>query len=188
METTQLRIGYTDVILQDYGLSKGKLIISDDNYGYHFGYYWGAMGETNNLSKFLQKLNPGYFVGKLSPFTKGDIDVKKTMKAVRDWWKNESGIKWYQYLELQKELRTEFKNIEETCSSEENFVNKINDIDKNINTLLFDFKGEYKDFKSAIKGLQSEPWWFIEHEEHPQNKFLRLFLPKLQAKLKDINP
>ncbi len=38
MKTTTFRIGCTDVILQDYELSKGKLIISNDNYGYHFGY------------------------------------------------------------------------------------------------------------------------------------------------------
>jgi len=42
MET--IRIDTTDVILRDDAPGKGKIMISDDGWGYNFSYYWGAMG------------------------------------------------------------------------------------------------------------------------------------------------
>lgn len=187
MNTTQFRIGYTDVILNDYEIGKGKLIISDDNYGYNFAYYWGAMGDGYTLSTFLQKLNEGYFVGKLGTSSKGEIDMKKTMKSVREWWRTESGIKWYEYMDAQKELREVFKEIQNWYCDDRSFVDKMQNLTKDIDSVLFDRKGEYKYFKEALEGLESEPWYFIVYKEHEQNEWLRLFLPKLKNKLKELS-
>lgn len=184
MKTTQLRIDSTDVILNDFDLGQGKLIISNDGYGYNFAYYWGAMGNASTLKDFLLHINSDYFVEKLGPIEHGTIDMVATMKGVREWWKNESGISWYQEMDLQKDIRREFNFIQNTCYDDRHFVElmgKIKDSFYFPNTV-------YKtDFEEALDSLCSEPWNFIINAPHKQNVWLEKFFNKLQSKLKDIN-
>ena len=46
------RINSTDIILQDFNKGEGKIIISNDSFGYNFSYYWGAMGKNTILKAF----------------------------------------------------------------------------------------------------------------------------------------
>lgn len=171
METQILRIQSTDVILTDYEPGKGKIIISDDNYGYNFSYFWGAMGK-GTLKEFLCDIDTGYFTGKLGPHGNGDINMKKTMKAVRRWWKEDSGIAWYQFQEEQKDLRYELRQMEQDVDSEGGFIHAMSSLKDN--SLL---RSSYKksDFDFALDSLCSEPWYFIVNDEHRQNKWLSNF-------------
>jgi len=58
-----IRVGSADVMLQDFGKGKGKIVISDDRNNYTFSHIWNAMGE-NGLAEFLTKIDEDYFVGK----------------------------------------------------------------------------------------------------------------------------
>lgn len=181
MITQTLRIGSTDVILYDYEKNQGKIIISDDNFGYNFSYYWGSMG--SDLKQFLLDINTSYFVGKLGPIERGHIDMKATMKNVRHWWKTESGIAWYQNMDEQKDLRLEFSIIEKCCNDEQDFVHRMS----NISDAFYFPKTMFKsDFEDALEALSSEPWHHIECKEHKQNTWLKGFFTKLQNQLKTL--
>ena len=175
-----LRIETTDVILNDYELGKGKIIISDDDYGYNFSYYWGAMGQSA-LSDFLQDIDTGYFVGKLGPHSGGEISMDKTMKVVRKWWKEESGIRWYEFKEEQKELREKFNIIQQETCDQQDFVYLMNEL---VNEFYFPYSNYKNDFQSALDGLTTEPWHFIVLDEHKQNTWLSKFHLKLKDALK----
>lgn len=181
MNTQTLRIGSTDVVLYDYQKNQGKIIISDDNYGYNFSYYWGSMG--SDLKDFLLHINKSYFVGKLGPVERGSIDIKVTMKNVRHWWKTESGIAWYNEMELQKDLRREFKIIEQLCNDETDFVSRMQNI---TNAFYFPKTMFTTDFEDALIAIKSEPWHHLEYKEHKQNTWLNGFFVRLQDGLKSI--
>lgn len=167
MITTTLRIGATDVILTDYEPNQGKIIISNSP-NLNFSYYWGSMGGT--LKEFLLDINESYFINKLHPASHGDIDINKTMSAVRKWWKEESGIAWYQEMDLQKQLRDEFNIIQNHCDSEQYFVELMYKIPKAFYFPKTMFK---TDFEDALDALSYEPWNFIVHGEHREHKWLR---------------
>jgi len=95
MET--IRIGLTDVIFKDEGEGKGKIIVSNDDWGYNFSHYWGAMGDRN-LKQFVSEINTSYFVDKLSVRRNGDLDVKKTFTNIRKRIRealSEEGFGWH---------------------------------------------------------------------------------------------
>lgn len=177
MKTEMLRIGSADVILQDYEPGKGKIIISDDNSGYNFSYYWGAMGSP--FKDFLKSINTGYFVHKLGPIDRGPICMRKTMKAVRKFLRDESGLPWYKFMDEQKELREKLSEIEKECGSADGFINSMYDLKYLISYCTY----KKTEFDYAVDMLMSEPWHFIEHGEHPQNKWLADFHKKLKASI-----
>lgn len=178
METKQLRIGSTDVILTDYEIGQGKIIISDDNYGYNFSYYWGSMGSDLNI--FLKEINSSYFVNKLGPIERGGIDLKATMKNVRHYWKTECGISWYNYMDEQKTLRQELKIVETHSYDEQDFVRRMQSIDSAFYFRPSMFKS---DFQEAVEQISCEPWHHIVCKEHPQNTWLEKFFVKLKQTL-----
>lgn len=188
-----LNIDGTDVILQDYEFGKGKIIISDNQYDYNFSYHWGAMSDT--LKDFLLRINEDYFVKNLTTVTRGRFDSKTTMKNVRHWWKKESGIAWYEYKEEQKTLRQELRFIENICSDDQYFVERMGRIKdsfyfptpRNYNFTEHKFDICLKsDFELAIEALASEPWHHIVYKEPYENIWLSKFFPKLQKELKKI--
>lgn len=173
---TQLRIGTTDVILNDYEPGKGKIIISDDDFGYNFSYYWGSMGK-DSLKEFLSGVDIYYFVNKLGSHENGDIDMDKTMRAVRKFWKEDSGCKWYEFIEEQKELREKFNDLQKTCTSAHEFVDAMNNIDDNF---YFSALKPLNNFQCALQLIKNEPWHFIQYEQHKHNRWLTKFFPLLK--------
>lgn len=183
MKTENLRIGSTDVILMDYEPGAGKIIISNDGYGYNFSYYWGAMGKDTTLAQFICHISTDYFVGKLGPTERGDVDMKATMKNVREWWKNESGIRWYQEMELQKELREAFNRIQNDCCDDRYFVELMQSLEQNFHFPYSKFKS---DFEEAIIAMQCEPWNFLVYSDHKHNIWLSKFHAILKEELANL--
>lgn len=174
-----INIQGVDVVLIDYSLGCGKLIISHNDRNYNFSYQWGSMG--SDLKTFLLNINSSYFVGKLGTIENGSIDIKKTMANVRQWWKHESGIAWYQNMDEQKDLRRALNFIENSCYDESDFINRMSTID---NEFYFKPSMFKSDFQDAIEALSCEPWHHIVNKEHPANIWLEKFFIKLQTHLK----
>lgn len=176
------RIDYADVILQDFGNNKGKIIISDDDWGYNFSYYWGSMGK--NLIDFLLGLNSDYFCYKLGPSEKGPINVKKTMSNVRKEIRQE--LPWYECVEFQKDMRLELKLLESEVYDQNDFVESMYDFPKRLDYNLIDNEFRKRDIVDTIYSIfETEPWNFIVYEEHKQIKYLSNFFPKLKKTLNE---
>src|SRR5690606_32327286 len=120
------RIASTDVVMQDYGDSRGKIIISNDDFGYNLSYYWGSMGNGTDLTKFLLRAADDYLIGKLGQtHDQGDIDIKRTMASVRKFVKEETDWRWYYSPEMDKELRDTLNEIKEYSCDDRDFVDKM---------------------------------------------------------------
>jgi hypothetical protein len=173
------RIGTTDVILQDYEDGKGKIIISDDDFGYDFSYYWGAMGENTNLKKFITSINSDYFVNKLGPHSQGPIDSKRTMRNVRRFIREEMDLPWYKHLEFQKDMREKLNDFQNEIYTDYQFAEEWNSlVDYRLDYYLIEDRFDREEIESAFKGI-CEQWYFIEYETHPENVWLNNFHKKL---------
>jgi len=183
-----IRIGTTDVILQDYGDGKGKIIISDDDYGYNFSFYWGSMGKTmgkaSTLAQFLCEINSSYFVMKLGPSGDGPIDAKRTIRNIRKYIREEMCLEWYEHMEFQKDMRECLNDFEREIYSPEQFVNNWHSFaEYTLNYYLIDDKYDRKEMESNFTGI-CEPWYFIVTEERRENIWLDKFHKKLVRTLK----
>lgn len=177
-----LRIGSTDVILQDYEPGKGKIIISDDDYGYNFSYFWGAMGEGSNLRDFLCRINSSYFVGKLSCRTQGDFDAKKTFTNIRKYIREEMSyeLPWYKHMNFQKDMREHLRDWERDCVNEHDFVGCWNDFMKyTLDYYLIEDKYDREHVEKSFNGIE-EPWSFIAYKTPREHIWLENFHKKLQ--------
>jgi hypothetical protein len=179
--TKTLRISGTDVIMYDYEAGKGKIIISNDDFDYNLSYYWGSMGESYDLSKFIRKISTGYFVNKLGlRGDVGEINIKKTMVNVRKFIKNDADWKWYYDIDADKELRKELNIIQKYTSSTDEFIHRMMTLDIVYPT----FQGDVKiEFEALVEQLRSEPWFFIVKDEPPVNVWLKFFHPILVSHL-----
>lgn len=179
---TIIRIGTCDVVLQDYEPGKGKLILSDDDRDHNVSYYWGAMGEGYDLSKFIQKASTGYLVGKLGKRdSDGPIDMKKTMRNVRKFIREETDWRFYMDMEADKELRRELNEIQNDSYDQNHFIQLM----CNIKPLAWLQKSYYQsEWIDMIEQLKCEPWHFIETRSPDVNIWLNQFLPKLKTYLK----
>lgn len=181
-----IRIDYTDIILQELGDGKGKIIISNDDYGYNFSYYWGAMGKDTTIKQFIQQINSDYFVGKLSSGKKGPMDVRKTFVNLRASIKEDFQyeLKWYEHMEFQKDFREKLREFQQEVSCDHEFMQRINCFTDELDFYLIDDRGERERIEKLFKDIfsQSEPWNFIEYET-PREE---IFLKKLHAKLKKV--
>lgn len=178
------RIDYADVILQDYGDGKGKIIISDDNWGYNFSHYWGAMGK-DTLVDFLLGLDEGYFSHKLGPMEiRGSVDVKRTMARVRSSIREE--LPWYKHLEFQKELRSKLQDLQRNIYDDRSFVDLMERFADNLFYHDIDDRYEREEIESLMKSIFGcEPWNYLVYEEHREMIYLKKFLPKLKKYLKN---
>jgi hypothetical protein len=86
----------TEVILHNYRLGQGKIIISNP-YGNNHSYYWGAMGET--IQEFILGINESYFTQNLAGYP-DSFDAKKTIMRVRYYLRYECDLNWYENMEL----------------------------------------------------------------------------------------
>lgn len=182
-----LRIESADVILNDMGNGHGKIIISDDNWGYNFSYYWGAMG--NSLEDFLCKINTDYFIGKLGPHENGPVNPKKTITNIRKAL-NEylySSYPWYKYPEFSAEIRHELRRMSSRgFDSVDDFFYRMDDFIENLNYYLIDDKYDRESIESIMKdAINSELWYYIVYEPHREKLYLEQFHKKLKKAIKN---
>lgn len=176
------RIDEADIILEDLGEGKGKIIIAAA-YGYNFSYYWGSMGSS--LKEFLCSINVGYFINKLSdPNDNGVFDGKASVANIRKYIKDDLkyDLPFYKYMEAQKSLRELLKEAE-ACETQHEFVDAISNIPKSVDTISLN-RYDTKEFEEIIESLCSEPWNFISTKDSDKSIFLRRLFPKLQKELR----
>ena len=181
-----IRIENTDVIFQEFGDGKGKIIISNDDYGYNFSYYWGAMGKDTSLAQFVQSINSDYFINKLSSSRKGDFDAYSTFVNLRRYIQEcfEYELPWYDHMEFQKDYRKKLKEFQKTIASEKSFIDHITSFHNSLDYYLIKDSRERERVENLFRDIFSdcEPWHFTECEPHPET----IFLKKLHVKLKRV--
>lgn len=176
-----IRIDDTDIYLDDHGAGKGKITVTNYNFGC-FSYFWGSMGKS--LNDFLCGINDSYFASKLNGSSKDSVmDVPKTFAAIRKYIRKEIGLNWYEHREFQKQLREKLNQFQVSCEenpSHDFFVSTFWALF--INTIsYYGIYDEYErkriedDFKSI-----DEPWHFIVEKSSKEY----LFLTSLHKKIK----
>ena len=177
MKMKIVKIGYTDVMLDDYGSGRGKITISDGEMG-AYTYYWGSMGSP--LEEFICRTNSGYFSDKLAVERRvfsAKLSVSSIRKFIREELKHE--LPWYRYHSAQKEMREELKNLED-CHSERDFVEQCEGLPERLYCSDITLTEE-RDFKDTINSIFTcEPWHFIETVPSRQ----LVWLGELHVKLK----
>jgi len=183
----RIKIGTTDVILENLGDGAGKIIIADCEYDKNYSYYWGAMGKNTTIEKFLENITPSYFSNKLIGTRNGRvIDIASTFKEVRKHIRVELGLPWYKHLEFHKHMRQVLKEFQIICECQQSevfFVEQwdnyfITELDFSLITDRYDQQRLEKEFKGI-----SEVWYFIQKKDGPEIVWLEKFLEKLKAKL-----
>jgi len=170
-----IKIGETDIILDDKGDGRGKVTISGPD-KMNFSYEWGAMSGT--LRGFLLSINTHYFVKNLSDYDDQVFDGKSSIRNVRRYIKEDMSydLPWYEHMEDQKHLRKELKSIEK-CDDEYQFVDRMQSLTSSL------YKCEDK-FLEIVKALESEPWHFIGKVDSYRTVFIANVFNKLKKKLK----
>ena len=180
-----IEIGNTDIILQELGDGKGKIIISDTDYDYNFSFYWGAMGKDTSLRQFIKQIDHGYFVGKLAGNTKGAFNSKKTFRNIRKFIREEFSydLPWYKHMEFQKGMRESLNDFQRDAYDDRQFVDDWDGFwEHTVDYYSVDGDGREMDsIKSLFTGI-CEPWDFIE--TGPSRECI--WLEKLHKKLKKI--
>ncbi len=170
-----IKIGTTDVILQDFEENEGKIIISDNEWSYNFSHYWSAMG--SNLKNFLLKISEGYFIDKLTTNRKGNININKSIKCVeKEIFKDLKGPK---YKHVRDTLKIDINNIRYNIYDDRSFIENIQEL----NDYFYDVK-DSKYIKEAIQNVTVEPWHHMVYDISKESLFLKKLLPKLKKQLK----
>lgn len=178
---THLKIGGTDVFLQDYTPGSGKITLSGFNANY--SYQWGAMG--GNITQFLQSINSEYFANKLlgakSIYT---FDIGATFSALRKKIAKEF-LPWYKHMEFQKEMRHIISEWQSCCSTSDYFVSAFNSsfVDR-LPYHLIENRYERETIEAEFKSLGCEPWHLIAETETAEYKWLKNFHGRLKKELK----
>lgn len=175
----KIRIGNTDIFLEDMGEGKGKITVSD-TYGYNYSMYWGAMEGT--LSEFIKRINSDYFANKLSGAADSQVfSSKLTFRELRKHIRTEI-LPWYKHMEFQKDMREKINDFEQECESEEGFVNSWPWFIRGLNYYLIDNRFDRENIEDEFKSI-IEPWHFIHTEESPAYKWLKNLHIKLKKQL-----
>jgi len=178
----KFKIGDSEVLLDDYGEGRGKIIITD-NYYNNYSYYWGSMGGT--LKEFLKSINSGYFSNKLiSHEQEYCFDVTATFKAVRYHIRYEMGLPFWEHMVFQKNMREILKEFQETCDdlmSQNYFIDNFkSDFIDRLDFYLID-SYHRKQVKDQFDGI-CEVWNFIEIKSSDK----AIALQRLHKKLKKL--
>lgn len=179
MNYNVIKIGSTEVILQNYEINHGKIIVSD-LYNGSYSFYWGSMSGT--LEEFLKRINSGYFAGKLCN-DQYVFSGKNTAKSIRRHIKDNMSydMPWYKYTAAQKELREAIKELER-CESQHDAIYQIEKF-KDILVLGMSSQ-EDKEFQEIMEShFNCEPWHFLETEPSPSYKFLVKLHKELKKQL-----
>lgn len=180
-----IRIGQTDIMFEDTDTGRGKIVISDDEFGYSFSCCFGSMGKATTLRDFIQSINSDYFVKSLSHKFKGPMNIKKTFAnlraSIQEGFNGE--LKWYEHLEFQKDFRKKLKQLQKEISCDTEFVQKVQNFNTKLDFYLINGKKECNAMEDLFTSIfrQSEPWRLIHYEIHPED----VFLSKLHKKLKE---
>jgi len=180
MKTNIFRINTTDVVLQDYEIGQGKIIISDDNFGYNFSYYWGSMGSDSTLSNFLLQISSDYFARKLCS-SKYVFDSKKTFSLIRRSLKDE--LPWYKHTEFQKELRVQINEFEQEVETSEQFYGSMPNFLSSIDYYSYLNNFDRKVTKELIENIFSYTSDFICTNPSKEMEWLEGFHKKLKKYL-----
>lgn len=178
----RLKIGTTDIFLENLGPGKGKIIISDP-YDGSYSTFWGSMGET--IEEFILDLEFGYFHSNVNPHDDGVFDGKKTVtnfrKAIREEFTYE--LAWYKHLETQKELRKQLKSLE-SCDNQYDFFDAARTFADELDVSDIECKFDKEEFVLAIQELFSEPWHYFEMGPSRETRFLKKLFPELKKAIK----
>jgi len=179
-----IRIGQTDIMFEDIDVGKGKIIISDNEFGYDFSCHWGSMGEAATLVDFIKSINSHYFVKSLSHKFKGPMNVKKTFVNLRAHIQEgfEHELEWYEHLEFQKDFRRKLKQLQKEVGDDVEFIQKVSAFHTKLDFSLIKDRQESNAMEDLFASIfkQSEPWRLVHYETHPED----VFLSKLHSKLK----
>lgn len=176
----RFKIKTSNIILENYELGQGKIIISDLHNG-SFSYYWGSMG--GNIEDFLKNINSHYFADKLC-VNRFSFSGKQTAKAIRKYIREEMSyeLPWYKFQVAQKELREKINEIEKSDNQYQALA-LIQDLPNSIFCLELSFK-EQKDFQKIIEDMVStEPWHFLQNDFSKEYKFLEKLHKQIQKHL-----
>ncbi len=185
-----LKIDETDIFIQEHGDGRGKITISN-TYGKNYSYYWGSMHGT--MVDFLKSMSSDYFAGKLlGAKSSYDMDVKATFKAIRRHIADEIGLKWYEHMEFQKDMReklNEFQHQIESDQSQELFVYKFPQFIDNLDYYLIEDSPVYSyhtrnSLEREFKNI-SECWGFIQTKVSAEHHWLENLHNKIKKKLKN---
>jgi len=177
----KIKIDGNDIYLENFETGKGKITITTPN-GLSYSYYWGAMG--SDLETFIQDINSDYFANNLIPIGRNlEMDVKSTFSNLRKYIREEIGLKWFQDMEFQKDLRQIMNDFQKEC--EENpdgdyFVWAFNSSFTNrLNLSLIKDHWNKEDFESF-----NEVWYFISEKHTTEYKNLQKLHKNLVKQLK----
>jgi len=164
------KIKETEIILQNYELGQGKIIISDLYRG-SFSYYWGGM--RYSLEDFLISISSDYFANNLCN-ERYKFSGKATAKSLRRYFINEMSyaFPWYKHFKAHKQFRDVLKDIER-CDNQYEALNQIESLPNEI----YDFDNldyyETQKMQQYLKDhFNNEPWHFLENEYSDEYVFL----------------
>ena len=177
----KIKIDGNDIYLENFEKGKGKITITTPN-GLSYSYFYGAMG--SDLETFIQDIDSDYFAKNLIPHDKKfEMNVKSTFSNLRKYIREEIGLKWFQDMEFQKQMREVLNDFQKKC--EEN-------PDSNYFVLAFDSSFTNELNLSLIKDHWNkkyfesfnEVWYFISEKYTTEYKNLRKLHKNLVKQLK----
>lgn len=174
----------TLITLENKGVNKGQINVSDNQYG-NYSMYWGAMGGT--IQEFIIQINSDYFTDKLlgaAPTT--TFDVRATFASLRKYIRTELELPWYKHQEFQANLRENLNLFQERCTeynSDQYFVDHFHDyLYRYPSFYLIDDRFDQERIESEFQNI-SEPWNFIQTKESDTAKWLKALHFKIKARL-----
>lgn len=177
----KITIKETDIILDDLGESKGKIVVS--NHFTNSSTYWGAMG--GSLVDFILSIDNDYFANRLCS-NRFEFNKKATFANVRRFIREEMDLPWYKEVNFQKDLRWDLNKFQENCYSEESFVNGWDSFINNLSYHNLECQSwESESIEKSFKGI-CEHWNFIGKTESQEYKFYLKLLPELKKELKKV--
>lgn len=182
-EIRKIKIGNTEVYLENFEYGKGKVTITDYYYG-AFSYSWGAMGST--IEEFICRIDEYYWAKNLCPNSmifSASASVRAIRRHIKEGMNYE--LPWYKYMEGQKEMREKLKELE-GCENEYEFIHGCESLADNLMCLDMDYDEE-KEFKDILRSfLNCEPWHFIEREYSDKTRWCLKLHGKLKKELEKI--
>tara|TARA_R110002124_G_scaffold61218_1_gene167895 strand:- start:13 stop:561 length:549 start_codon:yes stop_codon:yes gene_type:complete len=176
----RLNIKTADVLLENYEVGQGKIIISDLDFG-SWSFYWGSMG--SKIEEFIQGINADYFANKLC-VEREVFCSKATATAIRKYLKEElsDDLPWYKFASAQKEMREKIKEIENSYSQED-ALHQMSTMHENLMCYDLDRQDE-KEFLGIIEGVFScEPWHFLQTKPSREYNYLHKLHKSLKTHL-----
>lgn len=180
----RLKLEQTDVFIEDGPVAgQVKITVSDPWMG-AFTYAWGgAMG--SGIEEFLSSIDPDYFANKLCR-TDEVFDAKQSVSNIRKYIREElkHELPFYKYPELQKEMRSNLKEMEQECDTEQEFVDSCMRFSDGIICAEASYREE-NEFKEILDGVfRNEPWNFIAKKASKEYIWLKEIHGKIKGALR----